>query len=168
MKICWLCYIPIPQPCNNAQAASTSCSCSSVTHHVEQLWSFDRDEVEAWLIGHCLSGDDTMRHSDVMRRFTLFVETARWHVGLYLSIAYEKKIWPLITFIKILLISGKKEQKYFIKFLNLESYSVSCSSERVQSCPNMDNDRTLFFFFNAVQSQASRFPPASSFYTKLG
>lgn len=40
---------------------------SSVTYHVEQLWSFDRDEVEAWLVGYGLPG----------KRIEAFSE-ARW------------------------------------------------------------------------------------------
>ncbi len=58
---------------NNSQAACTTatCSCNSVTHHVEQLWTLNRDEVKAWLIGHSLSGDNTETHNETMSSFTL-------------------------------------------------------------------------------------------------
>lgn len=48
-------------------AQHSSMLSSSVTYHVEQLWSFDRDEVEAWLVGYGLSG----------KRIEAFSE-ARW------------------------------------------------------------------------------------------
>lgn len=42
------------------------CSCSSKTHHVEQLWTFYWDEVEAWFIGNCLSEENTVTCSETL------------------------------------------------------------------------------------------------------
>lgn len=41
---------------NNTTEHSLHCNTS---HHVEQLWSLDRDEIEARLIGHRLAGDNS-------------------------------------------------------------------------------------------------------------
>lgn len=64
---------------------SITMHCGSETHHVEQLWTFNRDEVEAWFIGHCLSGDNTVRHSETVASSTLSGPTVlpswSWFLG---------------------------------------------------------------------------------------